>query len=108
MRVAAMSAQLNGYSRIRPETLRRSRKSDRMPGMDPHERATSVYYRVAGLVTRERKDLAVEIIEAEIRSAQHEVLLEAAKLVLSGEPVEIARRLREQAERTIRPKGQAT
>src|SRR5262249_27368357 len=60
MRVAAMSAQLNGYSRIRSETLRRSRKSDRMPGMDPHERATSVYYRVAGLVTRERRDLAVD------------------------------------------------
>ena len=59
-------------------------------------------------MSREQKDLAVEIIEAEIRSAQHEVLLEAAKLVLSGEPVEIARRLREQAERTIRPKGQAT
>ena len=88
----------------RPETLRRSRKSNRMPGMDPHERATSVYYRVAGLVTRERKDLAVEIIEAEIRSAQHEVLLEAAKLVLTGEPVEIARQLRERAERTVRPK----
>ena len=85
-----MPAQLNGYSRIRPETLRRSRKSDRMPGMDPHERATSVYYRVAGLVSREQKDLAVEIIKAEIRSAQHELLLEAAQLVLSGDPIAIA------------------
>ena len=71
--------------------------------MDPHERATSVWYRVAGLLRR--KDLAIEIVEAEIRSAQHEVLLEAAKLVLSGEPIEIARQLRERAERTIRPKA---
>jgi hypothetical protein len=69
---------------------------------DPHERATSVWYRVAGLLGR--KELAIEIVEAEIRSAQHEVLLEAAKLVLSGEPIEIARQLRERAERTIRPK----
>jgi len=61
-----------------------------MPGMDPHERATSVYYRVAGLVSREQKDLAVEIIKAEIRSAQHELLLEAAQLVLSGDPIAIA------------------
>ena len=63
---------------------------------------------VAGLVTRERKDLAVEIIEAEIRSAQHEVLLEAAKLVLSGDAITIARQLRDRAERTIRPTGRAT
>jgi len=34
--------------------------------------------------------LAVGIM-AEIRSAQHEVLLEAAKLVITGEPIEIAR-----------------
>ena len=71
--------------------------------MDPHERAVSVWYRIAGLISREQKSLAVEIIEAEIRSGQHEVLLEAARLVLSGEPVEIARQLRDQAERTIRP-----
>jgi len=51
--------------------------------MDPHERAVSVWYRIAGLISREQKTLAVEIIEAEIRSAQHEVLLEAARLVLS-------------------------
>jgi hypothetical protein len=62
--------------------------------MDPHERAVSVRYRTAGLASRNRKDLAVEIIEADIRSVQHEVLLEAAKLVLSGEPIEIARTLR--------------
>ena len=30
-----------------------------------------------------------------------------AKLVLSGEPIEIARELRERAERTIRPNGKA-
>jgi hypothetical protein len=69
--------------------------------MDPHARATSVWYRVAGLLRR--KELAIEIVEAEIRSAQHEVLLEAARLVLSGEPIEIARKLRERAEQAIRP-----
>jgi hypothetical protein len=37
--------------------------------VDPRERATSVWYRVAGLLRR--KDLAIEIIEGEIRSAQH-------------------------------------
>jgi hypothetical protein len=73
--------------------------------MDAHERAASVWYRVAGLVSRERKDLAVEIIEAEIRSAQHEALLDAAKLVLSGEPIVIARQLRERAEHIVRPPG---
>lgn len=71
--------------------------------MDSHERVTSCWYRVAGLISREQKDLAVEIIEAEIRSAQHEVLLDVARLVLSGDPVEIARRLRDRAEQTIRP-----
>lgn len=77
--------------------------------MDPHERATSCWYRVAGLVSREQKDLAVEIIEAEIRSAQHEILLDdAARLVLSGDPVEIARQLRDRAERTIRPQKTRT
>ena len=54
-----------------------------------HERATSCYYRIGGLVTRGQRDLAVEIIEAEMRSAQHEVLLEAAKLALSGEPTDV-------------------
>jgi hypothetical protein len=72
--------------------------------MDPHERATSVWYRVAGLLRR--KDLAIEIVEAEIRSAQHEVWLEAARLVLAdAEPVAIARQMRERAEKTIRPKS---
>jgi hypothetical protein len=37
--------------------------------MDPHARAESVWYRVAGLLRR--KDLAIDIIEGEIRSAQH-------------------------------------
>ena len=68
--------------------------------MDPHARAESVWYRTAGLASRNQKDLAVEIIEAEIRHAQYEMLLEAAKLVLNdAEPVEIARKLREMAER---------
>ena len=71
--------------------------------MDAHERATSLWYRVAGLLRR--KELAIDIIEGEIRSAQHEVLLEAAKLVLTGDPIEIARQLRAQAESTIRPTG---
>lgn len=76
--------------------------------MDPHERATSCWYRVAGLVSREQKDLTVEIIEAESRSAQHEVFLDAARLVLSGEPIEIARQLRARAQQTIRLKGMPT
>ena len=38
------------------------------------------------------------------RSAQHEVLLEAAKMVLTDQqPMEIARQLRERAEGTVRP-----
>jgi hypothetical protein len=76
--------------------------------MDPHERAVCVWYRTAGLARRNQKDLAVEIIEAEISSAQYEVWLEATKLVLiDAKPVEIARHLRALAERTIRPKGRA-
>ena len=55
----------------------------------------------------DQKDLAVEIIEAEIRSAQYEVWLEAARLVLTDEPIEIARKLRGMAERTIRPTARA-
>jgi hypothetical protein len=76
--------------------------------MNPDERAISVWYRTAGLASRGQKDLAVVIIEAEIRSGQHEVLLEAAKLVLSGEPIAIARQLRDRAALTIRPKGNVT
>jgi hypothetical protein len=49
--------------------------------MDAHERATSVWYRVAGLLRR--KELAIDIIEGEIRSAQREVWLEASRLVLT-------------------------
>ena len=73
--------------------------------MTPRARAESVWYRTAGLATRNRKDLAIDIIEGEIRSAQYEVWLEAARLVLTdNEPITIARQLRELAERTIRPK----
>ena len=57
--------------------------------MDLHERATSVWYRVVGLLRR--KELAIEIIEAEIRPAQREVRLEASRLV------------RDKAERVIKP-----
>jgi hypothetical protein len=64
--------------------------------MEPRARAESVWYRTAGLATRNRKDLAVDIIESEIRSAMHEVWLEAAKLVLTeNEPIEIARQFRD-------------
>jgi hypothetical protein len=75
----------------------------RVVTMDAHERATSCWYRVAGLVSREQKELAVEIIEAEIRNAQYEIWLEASRLVLTGEPIEVARHLRQRAEWTIRP-----
>jgi hypothetical protein len=68
--------------------------------MECHERATSVWYRIAGL---HRKELAIETIEAEIRSAVHAVWLEASKLVLTGEPIEVARQLRDRAEQVVRP-----
>ena len=61
--------------------------------MDPHERATSVWYRVAGLLRR--KDLAIDIIASEIRSAQQEVWREAARIVLSADPIEVARKMHE-------------
>src|SRR5215831_3007500 len=73
--------------------------------MDPHARVVSVWYRTAGLASRNQKDLAVEIIEAEIRSARQEVWLEAAKLVLAGEPVEIASYARRQKGRFARVDG---
>ena len=31
--------------------------------VDPRERATSVWYRIAGLINRKQKDLAIDIIE---------------------------------------------
>jgi hypothetical protein len=68
--------------------------------MDPHERAVSVWDRVAGLLRR--KELAIEIIEAEIRLAQREVLLDAAQLVSSLDPIQAARELRARADRAIR------
>ena len=55
-----------------------------------------------------RSQIAIDIIEAEIRSTQQEVLVEASKLVLTGEPIEIARTLRDRAEHVIRPTGRAT
>ncbi len=45
-----------------------------------HERATSLWYRIAGLISRKEKDLAVSIIAGEIRSAQYEALLSAVDL----------------------------
>jgi hypothetical protein len=71
--------------------------------MDSHDRAVSVWYRTAGLVSRGRKDLAIEIIAAEIRSAQYEVLLDADRLVRASADVErAAKALRERAEGIIR------
>ena len=49
--------------------------------MDPHERAAAVWYRIAGLISRNQKDLAVSIIAAEIRSARQESLRNAADRV---------------------------
>jgi len=76
--------------------------------MEPRERATtSIWYRIAGLIGQ--RDIAVDIIEAEIRSAQHEALLEAEQLVVKtlsqgGFGVEsLAKTLRDRAERMIRP-----
>jgi len=53
-----------------------------------------------------RQDLAIDIIEGEIRSAQHEAILEVERLVISGfSPQAVAKELRERAERIIRPTG---
>jgi hypothetical protein len=53
---------------------------------------------------RPLKELAIDIIASEIRSAQREVWLEASRLVLApDELTEIARRMRERAERAIKP-----
>ena len=112
--VGGQAGELEGVSVQPPGEFQNIRdKSERLQadppsaplGMDPHERATSCWYRIAGLIYRKQKDLAVSIIEAEIRSAQQEVLLDAEKLVLSGEPIVIARQLRERAEHIIRPPG---
>ena len=57
--------------------------------MDAHERATSVCYRIAELISRKKKDLAVSIIAGEIRSAQYEALLatEDVKIEFSQEGI---------------------
>jgi hypothetical protein len=44
------------------------------------------------------------VVSCRRAAAQHEAFLEAAKLVLTGDPIEIARKLHERAERTVRPK----
>jgi hypothetical protein len=54
--------------------------------MDPHERATSVWYRIAGLLGR--KELAPSTSSRGRSAAQQEAFLEAAKLVLTGDPIE--------------------
>jgi hypothetical protein len=69
--------------------------------MDPHERAINIWYRIAGLL--QRKEVAIDMIEWEIRSAQQEVYREAAKLVLTGNPIEISRKLHDLAERMFGP-----
>jgi hypothetical protein len=50
-----------------------------------------------GLIGRNQEDPAIDIIEGEIRAAQHDAFLEAERL--------IAKELRDRAERTIRPNG---
>jgi len=52
-----------------------------MATMDAHDRAVTVWYRIAGLISRKQKDLAVDIIAAEIRSAQQQALRDAADRV---------------------------
>jgi hypothetical protein len=52
---------------------------------ESHERAASVWYRPAGLASRGQKDLAVEIIEAEIRFVRHEALLETIAIARQRE-----------------------
>jgi hypothetical protein len=44
--------------------------------MDPRERATSVWYRIAGLISRRQQDLAVDIIEVQIRSGHASFVLD--------------------------------
>ena len=61
--------------------------------MNPHERAMSVWYRVAGLLRQ--KDLAIDMIEWGFRSAQQQALMEASDRVTNATakrtPVESAR-----------------
>ena len=81
----------------------RVRALERVTALDAHARPQAVWYRVTALASRSARDLGVPTIEAEIRHTQYEFLLEAAKLVLAGEPEKIARALRARAERIIRP-----
>jgi hypothetical protein len=75
--------------------------------MDPDNRAELLWSRTAGLSSHDRKVRAVDIIEVEIRSAQREALLEAAKLVVltTDQPViEVARLLHGLANQVMQPK----
>jgi hypothetical protein len=75
--------------------------------MDSDNRAELLWSRTAGLASHDRKVRAVDIIEAEIRSAQREALLEAAKLVVltADQPViEVARLLHGLANQVMQPK----
>src|SRR5262245_63279028 len=100
-RVGVAGSGISGFSRM-VVTLEHV-DTDRM---DPDDRAELLWSRTAGLASRDRKDRAVDIIEAGIRSAQREALLEAAQLVLTNQPVvAIARQLREAACALMDPEG---
>ena len=75
--------------------------------MEPRERAMSIWDRIADVIGQ--RDIAVDIIEAEIRAALHEAFLEAERLVDSGiSGPSIVKTLRGRAEQLIRPKGGKT
>jgi hypothetical protein len=95
MRITARELSSGAASPARP--------SSSFAGMDPHARAESVWYRIAGLLSR--KELAIDITEGEIRSAQHEVLLDGPRSSCSPASRSriFARQLRDRAERTIPP-----
>jgi hypothetical protein len=69
--------------------------------MDPHERATSVWYRIAWLLGW--KEIAIEIIEGEIRSAQQEAFSGGGETRADRRSHRDRRRLHERAERRVRP-----
>jgi hypothetical protein len=75
--------------------------------MEPRDRAMGIWYRIADLIRQ--RDIAVDIIEAEICAALHEAFLEAERLVVSGiSGPSVAKTLRGRAEQLIRPKGGKT
>jgi hypothetical protein len=75
--------------------------------MNARERAMSVWSRrasgIVSLASCVERRSPFDIIEWEIRSAQQEIYRQAARLVLSGDPIEIARKLHVVAERAVRP-----